>query len=184
MKYFAGIGSRKVPHEIGMQLNFLCQALAALGYVLRSGGAERSDTYCEKGHGIVQGAKKEIYIPWEGFNHRSTRETGVLLPNFEQHHYDVAAQLHPNWAACSDGAKKLHTRNLFQIAGLDGSTFVDFVLCWSPNGTGSGGTGQAIRLANQLNIPVYDLGKEGAYKELVTIIAKEAKCLKNSSTTS
>lgn len=180
MKYYAGIGSRKVPHDIGRQLEFHCQALSALGYVLRSGGAKGCDTYCERGHGILKGTKKEIYIPWEGFNHRTTRQDGVLLPNFEQHHFDVAASLHPNWGACSEGARKLHTRNLFQIAGLDGATFVDFVVCWTPNGSGSGGTGQAIRLANQLNIPVYDLGKEGMDRELTIFIAKEAKCRKKS----
>lgn len=178
MKYYAGIGSRAVNQEMGMQQAFLAQALSALGYVLRSGGAEGSDTWFEKGHGIITGAKKEIYIPWEGFNKRTTREQGVLLPIFEQHHYDTAEQFHPNWTACSDGAKKLHTRNLFQVAGLDGATPVEFVICWTPNGSGSGGTGQAIRVAEALGIPVFDLGKEGAYKEIVTIIAKEAKCLK------
>lgn len=177
-RYYAGIGSRSISKEVGMQMQFIAQALGVMGYTLRSGGAAGSDSEFEKGTKVLKGLKKEIYIPWEGFNNRTTREKDVILPIFTPEHMEVAASLHPNWEACSDGAKKLHTRNLYQVAGLDGATFVDFVICWTPNGSGSGGTGQAIRLANQLNIPVYDLGKEGGYKEVITFLGKQAKCLK------
>ena len=51
-------------------------------------------------------------------------------------------------------------RNALQVLGTDGQTPVDFIMCWTPNGSGSGGTGQAIRIARALNIPVFDLGHQ------------------------
>ena len=58
----------------------------------------------------------------------------------------------------SHAAQRLHARNCFQILGAKLDTPVSDVVCWTPNGSGSGGTGQAIRLAEMMNIPVWDLG--------------------------
>jgi len=39
-------------------------------------------------------------------------------------------------------------------------------LCWTKNGKSSGGTGQAIRIANDYKIPVFDAGK---YNDIETV---------------
>jgi hypothetical protein len=49
-------------------------------------------------------------------------------------------------------------RNCYQMLGLDLKTPVEFVICWTPQGKGAGGTGQALRIARDLKIPIYDLG--------------------------
>ncbi|NMA16004.1 MAG: hypothetical protein GX935_02005, partial [Erysipelotrichia bacterium] len=38
-----------------------------------------------------------------------------------------------------------------------------FIICWTKNGSGSGGTGQAIRIAKAYDIPIFDAGK---YKDI------------------
>lgn len=53
---------------------------------------------------------------------------------------------------------KLQARNSYQILGLDLNTPSNFVICWTKNGKGSGGTGQAIRIARAYNIPIFDAG--------------------------
>jgi hypothetical protein len=67
--------------------------------------------------------------------------------------------MHPAWPRLSQGAQRLHARNCHQVLGLDLRTPSAFVVCWTPNGSGSGGTGTAIKLACSRNIPVFDLGK-------------------------
>ena len=48
-------------------------------------------------------------------------------------------------------------RNCHQVLGQDLKTPVDFIVCWTKDGGESGGTGQALRIARDLNIPVYNL---------------------------
>jgi cell division GTPase FtsZ len=54
--------------------------------------------------------------------------------------------------------RKLHARNAMIVLGKNLDDPVDFIICWTPGGTGSGGTGQALRIARAYGIPVYDLG--------------------------
>ena len=50
---------------------------------------------------------------------------------------------------------------------------VAFILCWTPDGLVTGGTGQALRLAKDYMIPVCNLGKaktmEEAFEMLQTL---------------
>lgn len=47
----------------------------------------------------------------------------------------------------------MQARNSHQILGWDLETPTNFVVCYT-----KGGTGQAIRIANHYNIPVFDVG--------------------------
>ena len=73
--------------------------------------------------------------------------------------FEIAEQLHPYWKNLRQGARKLQARNSHQILGCDLETPSSFIICWTKNGSGKGGTGQAIRIANYYNIPVLDAGK-------------------------
>ena len=56
----------------------------------------------------------------------------------------------------------LHARNYLIVRDAR------HVICWTPRGEVTGGTGQAIRIANSLNIPVHNLGlpeKEEAFRK-------------------
>ena len=41
----------------------------------------------------------------------------------------------------------------------------DFVICWTKGGKGQGGTGQALRLARDYNIPIFDCGNFDSVEE-------------------
>ncbi len=167
MKY-AGIGSRETPAEILELMRRLGIRMAQLGHVLRSGAADGADSAFESGCDQA-GGTKEIYLPWNGFNKRSTRETGVFI-GFNDFTEELAAKHHPNWSACSNGAKALHSRNVCQVLGLSRESPSDLVICWTKGGTGAGGTGQAIRIARAHSIPVFDFGKDGVIAELAEFI--------------
>jgi hypothetical protein len=149
MKFYAGIGSRKTPPEVLRAMTSIARTLDAAGYILRSGAAEGADSAFEAG---ADPKRKEIWLPWHGFN----MHTSPLLPSPEA--FVLAAEVHPAWTRLSRGARALHARNGCQILGADLRTPVDFVVCWTPEGDGSGGTGQALRLAVRNGIPIFDLG--------------------------
>ena len=159
---YAGIGSRETPLGILVLMEFLATQLAQQGHVLRSGGAFGADQAFEKGCDLAQGAK-EIFIPWNGFQGRNDRTEPGVMAGVTKLAMDLAAEVHPNWNACSDAARKLHARNCYQILGSNLDSPVSDVVCWTPGGSGSGGTGQALRLARKLGIPIWDLGNQETY---------------------
>lgn len=155
MTTYTGIGSRETP---GPALNLMFQIgvrLAHLGWTLRSGGADGADTAFERGasHG---GGDMEIFLPWRGFNGRTRGKLGS--PEKQAEAEIIAARFHPAWHRCSQGARRLHTRNVFQVLGSDLNSPSACVICWTVGGEGGGGTGQALRIARHYEVPILDLG--------------------------
>lgn len=151
-KFYAGIGSRATPNDILKEMEEMAQYLEKQGYILRSGGAPGADTAFEAG-----AINKEIYLPWKGFNNHP----GGIYPPTEEA-FNIASFYHPKWPFLTQGAQKLHARNVHQILGRDCNTPSAFVLCWTPGGSEApddkrGGTGQAIRVANGYKICVVNM---------------------------
>ena len=97
----------------------------------------------------------EIYIPWKGFNGSASEY--ILKENDEA--INIASQFHPAFDRLSQGAQKLQARNSYQVLGYELKDPSVFIVCWTKGGKGSGGTGQALRLAKEYSIPVFDFGK-------------------------
>ena len=159
-KYYAGIGSRETPQYILNYFEKVATFLAKRGFILRSGGAKGADQAFEKGCNKVNG-KKEIYLPWKGFEGSNSDLVVTLKEAFE-----IAEQFHPYWSKLSEGAKKLQARNSHQVFGKELDNLSDFILCWTKNGKGEGGTGQAIRIAKAYNIPIFDAGNYADLSEM------------------
>lgn len=156
-KLYTGIGSRETPDDVLLNMRAIASELAKAGYTLRSGAAQGADTAFELGAKEAKG-KMEIYLPWNFFNKRQVDNKTYMVPSWTFDAELIAKSAHPAWHRCKEGAQLMHMRNVSQILGLDSRTPTDFVVCWTPRGSGSGGTGQAIRIAKALNIPVFDLG--------------------------
>lgn len=110
------------------------------------------------------GGPREVFVPWAGFN-------GLpWVPFNEAEARGMAARVHPAWSKLSQGARKLHTRNVPQVLGADLASPVEFVLCWTPDGKDSGGTGQALRIARAYDVPVFNLFHREDYDRLVSIV--------------
>jgi hypothetical protein len=152
MIYYAGIGSRETPKDMLLKFEHAAMIFAKKGFVLRSGGAKGADSAFEIGCDSVRG-QKEIFLPWKGFENSSS-----TLYNTSGEALKIAEEFHPYWSKLSDGARKLQARNCYQVLGYDLKTPSSFIICWTKNGSGSGGTGQAIRIAKAHNIPVFDMG--------------------------
>ena len=169
MRFYTGIGSRNPPEEILHLMRKLGEVLCDLGWVLRSGGAEGADTAFHEGamrsHHYHQ-VGMEIFLPWNGFNLRDRETSGKFwipapwIDNYWEAE-SIAKTLHPVWDRLGRGPKALHTRNVYQVLGLDLATPSRVVLCWAPPIKGGpsvrGGTNTAVQLALKYGVPVYNL---------------------------
>lgn len=168
-KYYAGIGSRKTPQYIEESIKEITGILNKFGYILRSGGAPGADSMFEK-----YATCKEIFLPWKKFN---SNESAFFLesidPMIVEEAREIAKRYHPNWRGLSDAAKKLMTRNSFQLLGKDLKHPSEFIICWTEGGTINGGTGQALRIAKNRDIPVFNLyNEESLYKIKIHLSSK------------
>ena len=136
MKYYAGIGSRSTPGDILTLMSHTGKYLEEKGYTLRSGGAKGADSFFKKN---VERA--EIF----------TSKSDIPEKFFE-----LAEKYHPAWEKCNSYAKRLHARNGMILLGNNPLEFrkVDFILCWTEGGKVTGGTGQALRMASDFEIPI------------------------------
>lgn len=166
MKIYTGIGSRETPSATLEHMIRIAVTLAQRGFTLRSGGADGADDAFEQGAQLAR-APMEIYLPWAGFNGRTK---SPRYPGPEA--FDMAAKFHPAWQHCKEGAMKLHARNCYQVLGADLRTPTQFVICWTPRGSGEGGTGQALRIAKAYNIPIFDLAIPAIKEQLSSHICE------------
>jgi hypothetical protein len=179
--FYTGIGSRETPASILALMEEIGFFLCEKKWVLRSGAAPGADSAFERGALAAKpsyGAANcpiQVWLPWPGFEGRPEGngwDYRVGHPADEE----IAERFHPYWGRCSQGARKLHTRNVAQILGSRITHYGSvndmdpeiveyrepvskFVLCWTPGGLGGGGTGQAIRIAKHYGVRVFDLGK-------------------------
>ena len=160
MKYYAGIGSRETPIEIKDKIKVIVEHLNNLDFILRSGAAPGADTFFEE-----YAKHKEIFLPWRDFN---GNDSPLYKPTKES--FEMAAKYHPNWYRLSIGARRLMARNCHQVLGQDLKTPVNFIVCWTKDGGATGGTGQAIRMAEDLKIPTYNLFFEDSVNKILSEI--------------
>lgn len=160
MIYYAGIGSRETPTEILNYFQILGIYFAKQGFVLRSGHAPGADINFEIGCDKVNG-QKEIFLPWKGFEGSNSK---FIVNNPKA--FEIAEKYHPYWNNIKQGGQKLPARNTHQVLGWDLNTPSNFIICWTKNGKGSGGTGEAIRIGTAYNISIFDCGKYNNIEEI------------------
>ena len=138
-RYYAGIGSRKTPDNVLNGMESIAEILQRKGYILRSGGAAGADS------AFANGAED-----FQVFHGHDATEDAMHL----------ASRYHPNWEACSDYVRALHGRNMQIVLGYTLDTPVNFIVCWTPDAQLVGGTAQALRLAKDFAIPVFNLANQ------------------------
>lgn len=161
MKTYAGIGARSTPKDVLELMVEISSQLGELGWTLHSGGADGADSAFE--HGAKE---KQIFLPWKGYNFN---EVGVVLDNLKAWD-EVSKHFHAAPEKCSIAVQRLHGRNAYILLGDSLDKPVDMVICWTPRGEITGGTGLALRIAKYCEIPVFNLAKEGAVDSLVSFV--------------
>lgn len=168
-KFYAGIGSRETPEHIQAIMTEIATLLERRRYVLRSGGAIGADLAFEKG--VSNTSAKEIFKnDFYFINGKKEYYSKEDLSFADQ----MVKKYHPSKGKMKLDHYKLHARNTFQIFGCGRLTSnSEFIICYTPDGAeaktteDTGGSGQAIRIANAYDIPVYNL------KNYIGVSAKE-----------
>jgi len=148
IKKYAGIGARKTPEHIIIQMIVLADTLAQRGWVLRSGGALGADTAFEIGCDYHEGAK-EIFLPFP--NHNGSQVPFIPISPSA---YQLVDEMYSDAKNRSHYVRTLWARNAHIILGANLDDPVDVVICWTPGSNVVGGTGRAIKIAHKYQIPV------------------------------
>jgi len=143
-KYYTGIGSRQTPFQILASMTWVAKRLrTGYDFILRSGGAAGADSAFELG----AADKKEIYTAHSD------------IPDWAMKSVE---QFHPRPDLLNNYVKRLHARNALLIFGEQGpegprENWSRFIICWTPGGRITGGTGQGLRIAQHYDIPVFNM---------------------------
>lgn len=157
MKWYAGIGSRETPPEKLLEMRFIAERLESLDFVLRSGNADGADQAFQSG----AGKNLAVYLPWPGYN----GYTGPTIYPSERA-IGMAMAFHSAPWHLTQGAEKLHGRNMHIILGSELRQPVSLVVCWTKDGKEIGGTATGIRCALKYGIPVFNLARYTAREVL------------------
>jgi hypothetical protein len=162
---YGGVGARKTPVPMLRLMSRIATFLDAAGWTLSSGGAEGADEAFD--HVVT---RAEIFLPWPGFaetNHRANPlPVGPGITIYERPTMKaarIASQFHPKWHDLRQSVQRLMARNTHEILGRDCETPVSMVVTWTPDGStgittdATGGTGQALRIAYDRRIPIFNL---------------------------
>lgn len=183
---YTGVGSRTAPHII---CEIATQFARTKREIMRSGAAERMDAAFEAG-----AANTEIYLPWKGFmQHR----TGIYEYTEEQIQFAeyLVWKVYPVLVQ-NKTHMELFRRNVFQCVGqascIEDADPSKFLLCWTPDGCvdmasykwgETGGTGVAIMVAREFDIPVFNMRRKEHMKMVLNHLddhgVKTVKTYKN-----
>jgi len=162
-RYYAGIGARKTPSDIQDIMTEIARKFEAEDWILRSGGAAGADQAFERG--VFNPSAMQIYLPndrpFQG--HIPGQRPGWInyqtLPGALQAQ-QLVNKFHPAPDRLSPYARHLMARNAMQTLGPNLKQPSSLVVAWTPGGEVTGGTGQALRLADSYGIPIRNLGNQ------------------------
>ena len=158
-RIYAGIGARATPPDVLALMTQLAAQMEQEGWRLRSGGARGADAAFEAG--VAAPANRAIYLPGRSFNGRVAGSGGYIdstqLPGWQQA-LETVREYHPAPERLSPFARDLMARNAMQVLGPNMDRPADLVVAYTPGGEVTGGTGQALRMAGAMGIPIRNLG--------------------------
>lgn len=180
-RYWTGVGSRNVPDDVVKWLVTTAKIMNEIGFTLRSGGAEGSDTIFadQMDKGLTQ-----IWHPWKGFGKRNGAYNSVVISDrsfAEARDFYLESGIIPWFDKMKQGAQKLHARNYYQVVGkrLLGEPLSEVCIYYvemDKNLEPKGGTRSAVMVARHYGVPCYNLGIQGDRDRLDAFFQRE--CLK------
>lgn len=184
-QYCTGIGTRYPPARAVGAIEAAAHLLYERGLILRSGGAEGCDTEFAK---HFPPSHQEIYLPFNGFEKLySSMGPHIITP--DQIAPDVTARAaatvdvyHPFPHKLKPRGRLMMQRNAHQVLGRHMTDPSLVVVCWASGSlyddssfppriwSVDGGTGQAVRIAYDHSVPVFNLSNRTALTALAEFL--------------
>lgn len=160
------IGSRKAPEDMCNLFTELGAEIRERGWWARSGHAVGIDYASELG------AKKNciVYLPWETFNEEYPLVGRPRTSPLRDEVLEIVYRHEAYAAEQSQGVKRIKSRNVYQVLGEDLKSPSDLVICWTEEGKIIGGTGLAIKIAREAEIPIINVGNSKVEKNFDSIL--------------
>jgi hypothetical protein len=175
---YTGIGARQTPADILTLMSAIGRFYSAHNVALRSGGSPGADTAFEEGCGP---GPKEIYLPWPGFNGRSS--LWVITDDWA-----VRIRAHTAWRVIRDALQRespsldldalprevqlLYARDVPEVLGASLDAPSARVVCWTPPSGEVEGTRIALHVAHDWAIPIDNLNDPATLQRWRDAIAK------------
>lgn len=178
-RYYTGVGSRDITQEEYRLLKQIGTRMSELGYWLRSGAADGSDSAFQHGACYDQEIKTEIWIPWKSFQselQQGTPYVNYYIPTkdmFETaRNFFIEKKIIPWYDNMPQGPKALHGRNYYQVVGFPSENNLSKVCIYcadeSRKGDVAGGTRSAVMVARYFSIPTYNIRIKEQKEELLS----------------
>lgn len=170
IKIITGIGSRETPQHILAEMTKIGVWCKKNKVILRSGHADGAD------YAFEQGAQESCiaFVPWKTFNAKLKSKAKLIVPAFTAQMTATVHKYHPAPEKLSEAVVKIMARNAAQVLGEHLNEHTQCVVCYTNDGRASGGTGQAIRIADAYKIPVYNMYNESfsTAEKIIEILVK------------
>lgn len=174
-KIFAIIGTREPDENQAECAKHLAFVFAVLGrHTVRTGGAYGIDQRAIEG---TRGTNLQVYLPWESYNRDIVPDRARIIVYDPKRHTSWTNSVHsyhPAWDRLSRGAFALHARNYGIICG-ECEERVTAVVAF-PDESGGGGTGQGLRIARALKVPIIE-GRRGKIDDYARFIGRTLQAL-------
>ena len=177
-KIYAGVGARNTPKYILYLMKIIGIYLASMGYKLHTGAAQGADQAFAEG-AISNNGNVILVLPWSTYEHewigklitdsfksKSEIYTTVFNKNTDLEAIKSVHKLHPNASKLKDSVIALHARNYLILRNAK------FAICYTENGTVTGGTGQAIRIMENFGRKIFNLGKEEDIQQVIKVLGE------------
>jgi hypothetical protein len=157
------IGTREPTEEMMILVKNVAFDLAYKGIEISTGGAKGIDTAAMIGAGLCNPNKLFIYLPKKDL--RIPGNCNITVYDKKIHHNwtQSVRKYHPSKGNLPPDTFALHARNFGIVADPQK---VDVVIALPKSLTDWGGTGQGMRIANDLGIKMYNLLYPGHIEEM------------------
>lgn len=160
----ACIGSRQIANwERDLFFN-IGKFIVSGGDYISTGNAKGSDQVFASGGNEINPKNVLIYLPWKNYETYTLNKDNRVLYEPKDEWFDLTAPFHPGWQNLSQGVKRLMARNYGILNRAD-----KCIARLNHEKSNGGGTGQGVRIANSLNIPVLDLNDK-SFNEIITFL--------------
>lgn len=157
----ACIGSREIT-DSQRDLFFKVGAwITSNDHYISSGNADGSDSAFAAGGNSVNPRNVIIYLPWATYNKAYLHKDNRILKEPDEDWFDKTAPFHAKWNELTQGVRRLMARNYGIVHRAN-----KVIALLNHSKIGGGGTGQGVRIAQSLKIPVLDLNGK-SFEEII-----------------
>lgn len=167
-----------IPDEIKQEFVKIAKALNGKGYKYRHTGGSNDEI--DNTILAIENINTESYLPWKTFNKEITKPV-IKKPTGKS--YRIAANSHKAFKKLTNGVRAILARNIHAMLGKELNKPATFIIAYSEDGAEAitrgidfkvtGNVAFFLKVAEDSNIPVFNIKKKDAITRLVEYIQKD-----------